>query len=134
KRGAEVAVASSVLIVGIIGLYFAFGMPLGVHFSQNSDYGQITLPSSSYEIDAYDFSATGYFAMPSAKSYGGAISGVLEPGARAFTGRAGEMPNLNCYTCSCAGVKYTSPEKGPAQNACREYCGGDISQIKEGAC
>lgn len=39
--------------------------------------------------------ATGEFAVPAAKEYGGAIRGVMDPYSRAFSGRAREFPSGN---------------------------------------
>ncbi|MEM3154983.1 MAG: hypothetical protein QW165_05490 [Candidatus Woesearchaeota archaeon] len=78
---------------------------------------------------------TGSFVIPAAKEYGGGISGVSAPGTRAFpAGRATEMPDQSCYTCSCMEQGITSATREAAEKVCRDNCGGDIVSIVVGVC
>jgi len=74
-----------------------------------------------------DWRVTGEFAVPSAKGYGGEIRGVSEESARAFGGRAYEIPS-SCFKCSCGGV-YTTPYQEAAANACANLCGGIVTEV-----
>lgn len=78
---------------------------------------------------------TGNFVLPAAKEYGGAISGVSIPGTRAFpAGRAIELPDQSCYTCSCVEQGITSVTREAAEKVCSDNCGGDIVSIVVGEC
>lgn len=77
---------------------------------------------------------TGSFVVKPAE-YGGAIRGVAVDGTRAFpAGRAYEMPEQYCYTCSCLSQKITAVDKESAGRVCSENCGGVITASTSGAC
>jgi len=79
--------------------------------------------------------ATGYFAVPSAREYGGAIRGISVPGTRAFpAGRAFETPDENCYTCSCLTQGITALDEATAARVCSDNCGGSITSSRTGYC
>ncbi len=78
---------------------------------------------------------TGNFVIPAAKEYGGGISGVSMPGTKAFPGgRAIELPDQSCYTCSCMSQGITSATREAAEKVCTDNCGGDIVSIVIGQC
>jgi hypothetical protein len=78
---------------------------------------------------------TGNFVLPAAKEYGGGISGVSIPGSKAFPGgRAIELPDQSCYTCSCMEQGITSATREAAEKVCADNCGGDIVSIVVGQC
>ncbi len=115
KRGnAEVAVLVTVLFVAVFGLYFVL----------NEDNSAFSFKS-----------ATGGFAVPAAKEYGGAVRGVSISGTRAFpAGRAFEMPEQSCYTCSCLEQGITSANREAAERVCADNCNGRINNDRPGEC
>lgn len=85
--------------------------------------------------DPYAWQPTGKFAIPAAKEYGGAVRGIAAPGTRAFpAGRAYELPEQSCYTCSCLEQGITATSKESAQHVCTDNCGGEIVYEVTGPC
>ena len=122
KRGSvESAVLASVLVVALIGLY------VGLQPDEAYSEGFLTVGSAS--------TATGHFALPAAKEYGGAVRGIAAPGTRAFpAGRALETDIQTCYSCSCLEDGLTASDKASAEKVCRDNCAGTIVSQTAGAC
>lgn len=131
KKGAQNAVLVSVLVVGIVGLFFAFSVPLGPDYST---IGEVISPAGPQTVAFAVNKLTGQFATPAAKSYGGEIKGISDSSSRAFSGRAIETDIQNCYTCSCHDVKLTAATRENAQVACKNNCGGTIISESQGPC
>ena len=162
KRGRiEVIILVLVLVIAIAGLYFIFKgsgratgynfdcivecqPPKGVEakwfvttsvqeaqFMCNQYANEQCRPGTRYQSVARP---TGGFAVPGAKEYGGAISGVADSGQRAFTGRAYEIPYQSCYTCSCLQQGITATTRPSAERVCFDNCGGGIIGVAPGPC
>ena len=79
-------------------------------------------------------SITGRFVIPDAKAYGGEVRGVYSTSARAFSGRAYELPDQSCFTCSCLTQGITAVDRSAAAKACLDNCGGEITSVVVGNC
>jgi len=78
---------------------------------------------------------TANMVLPTPKEYGGAIRGVAAPGTKAFpAGRAIDLPDKECFTCSCKSQGITAGEKSIAESVCRDNCGGTIVSSVPGPC
>lgn len=137
KRGTQNAVLAAVLVVGIVGLYFAFSVSLGPQTNLQTA-GMQTLDSqvvmASPQIVYTINEVSGNFAAPAAKAYGGEIRGVMDSQSRAFSGRATQVEQRNCYTCSCNNIALTSADRQTAAKVCRDNCGGTIIAERPGVC
>lgn len=131
KRGSHNAVLASIFAVAIVGLFFAFSVPLG---SDYITFTEMVSPAGPQTIAYAATQLTGKFTAPAAKSYGGAIKGISDTAERAFGGRAVEQPEMNCYVCSCHDVALTAPSRENAEAACMNNCGGMIVSETPGPC
>ncbi len=162
KRGAvEATILVLVLLIAVIGLYFVFkgaGRATGYNFEcivecqppkpveskwlvttsvQEAQFmcnqyaNEQCRPGTRYQSVA---KATGGFSIPAPKGYGGSIQGVADSGMRAFPGRAFEMPQQSCYTCSCLVEGITASTRLSAETVCSENCGGVIVGVAPGQC
>lgn len=122
KRGSvESAVLLAVVIVALIGLFFALKP---VAEKKQGEVSVVAVPGP-----------TGNFAVPAAKEYGGAVRGVAVTGTRAFpAGRALETEVQFCYSCSCLEEGITAVDKSSAERVCRDNCQGAITGFEAGAC
>jgi len=163
KRGAvELFILIVVIVIAIVGLYIALRQPTGQFVNVDSPLYQYNYPGGESPIvscqracinfypndeaclarcqeassvgDPYAWKPTGKFAVPGAQEYGGGIRGIYDGQARAFPGRAFEMPGQDCYKCSCLTEGITSATREAAERVCSENCGGVIAEVSVGAC
>lgn len=109
---------------------------IGLIKPSSSTYTDTPTGRFSFEVaERRQNSITGNFAAPKVKEYGGAIRGVASEGTRAFpAGRAYELPDQACYTCSCLTGGITASERNSAERVCSENCGGVITDVTIGVC
>jgi hypothetical protein len=70
---------------------------------------------------------SGSFAVGKPVEYGGSIAGI--GGGKAFgAGRAYQLPEQACYTCSCL------KQGSAAEKVCTDNCGGQITTVVVGQC
>jgi len=96
----------------------------------NSITGNFVVPEVAYsDYGDSGNSITGGFAVPGAREYGGSIRGVAVTGTRAFpAGRAFELPEQACFSCSCLEQGITASDRAAAERVCSENCGGTVAQ------
>ena len=138
KRGmVELLIVLIVLIIAVIGVLYVLSpgrSPSGKDAAPdyNAPSGAFTVPAVQ-EVSAGN-SITGHFVIPAAKAYGGDVRGVYEAHARAFSGRAYELPEQSCYTCSCLKDGITAVDRSAAAQVCTNNCGGQITDVVVGPC
>lgn len=77
---------------------------------------------------------SGGFAVGKPAEYGGSIAGVARE-TRAFqAGRAYQLPEQACYTCSCLKQGITAADRSAAEKVCTDNCGGQITNVVVGQC
>jgi hypothetical protein len=76
---------------------------------------------------------SGSFAVGKPVEYGGSIAGI--GGGKAFgAGRAYQLPEQACYTCSCLKQGITAVQRSAAEKVCTDNCGGQITSVVVGEC
>ncbi|MBI4146535.1 hypothetical protein HY489_04310 [Candidatus Woesearchaeota archaeon] len=124
KRGSvELWILLAVLVVAIVGIVFVLKTPVAQ-----------VVPQTERPVPRVP-AASGGFVIPGAREYGGAVRGIAAPGTRAFpAGRAFEIGEQHCYTCSCLTTGITSDDRVAAERVCADNCGGTLINDVLGPC